>query len=666
MGGNCCAGPRVAPPDSSQIESQTGRFTALSKDITELEQSAAALLKDIKSLAEQLHAQLEEIQELPSQTDLGNDAEKERERRAAVRRLEQAWEQIVDATKGNIVEYLGKTETIGSKAERLKTKVSKKQASKRRAESYKDQLVALSRSLDTSLRNVLAAQTLLSALPGPNQSFDTASAKTTLADFLGKDERGSLRLSLGNRRTATSLQDSAEVYFEEVHFGGTAEVDLGGTQEGKFRGQQQIVEMLDEIGHLSTSESMPAAYSLWSQQAEYQELTQSSLLRRLYSQYQPRSPRLFSRKEVTATFLTLASCKLASAQVPLDLFVLDFFLSPHPSSGLDSLLSFLEGLKASVAEHRAEAEIQAQVLGLFTNKPLPRTVANTVIQLIALAEKMMELETNHLEMALRRAQPVPISAQTAWMPLDCVFSLAYRVFTPDFVEEGSKLVESIKPGQVSSAEYARFCILFYLHSTHQDGNSFFQSLSKGERRATYPAFLSGLKDTLVSPQGARELFELMEDSEQEGISRPTFLNAFNLNRYHSTKELLAYRVPRQMLFDRLIKACMDSRRRTIGILGELYMREKSGKDGISADQMVALLDQTGSTISPEETVKRYLQAQPKAYLTLRDLVRIAETYGGLSPSLPFVALDGQVVASLEPSSPTPAVQSLLLRLKEGY
>lgn len=663
MGGNCCAGPRVAPPDSTHAESHSGRFAALSKDITQLEQSAAALLSDIKSLAAKLHVQLEEIRGISAETEIGNDGEKEKERREVARKFEERWEEVVGET---IVGFLGKTELLDTSAQVLRTKVSKKQASKQGSDAYKEHLAILSRSLETSQRNVLTAQMLLNVLAGPRDSLDPA----TVSKLLGKEEgRGSMRLSVGNRNTATSLQDSGEVYIEEIHFGGYGEVNLGSMQgEDRCRENEQIVEMLDDFGHISTMDTMQDAEGRWNQQAEYQELLQSSLLARVYSQCQQKNPCLLSRKEVTATFHKLAKAILTSDRSSevlsrhIDLFILDFFLS-NSSSGLDSLLSFLEGLKASAAEHRAESDIQAQVLGLFTHRPLPRAIAGTVLHLIALADQLMELEANHLEMALRRAKPVPVAAQTGWMPLDSAFALAYRVFAPDFVEEGSEFVENIQPGRVSKAEYARFCILFYLHSTHQDGNSFFQSLCKGDRKATYTSFIAGLQDTLVSSQGARELFELLEGTEQEGVSRPVFLNAFNLNRYHSMKELLVFRVSRQMLFDRFIKACMDARRRTIGLLGERYISVKGKEEGLTAEEMTALLAQIGSTLDPEETVKRYLQEYPKTYMKLSDLVRIAEAYGGLSQSIPSIGLDSKAAADFDQYFPTPAVKSLLVRLQ---
>jgi hypothetical protein len=672
MGGNCCAGPRVAPPDSTQAETHSGRFAALSKDITQLELSAAALLSDIKSLAAKLHVQLEEIRGISAEAEIGNEREKEKEkeRRELARKLEERWEGVVGETKGAIVGFLGKTELLDTSAQVLRTKVSKKQASKQGSEAYKEHLAILSRSLETSQRNVLTAQMLLNALSGPRDSLDPATVSTTLSKLLGKEEeRGSMRLSVGNRNTATSLQDSGEVYIEEIRFGGYGEVNLGSMQgEDRYRDKEQIVEMLDDFGHISTMDTMQDAEGRWNQQAEYQELLQSSLLARVYSQCQQKNPRLLSRKEVTATFHKLAKAILTSDRSSealsryIDLFVLDFFLS-NSSSGLDSLLSFLEGLKASVAEHRAESDIQAQVLGLFTHRPLPRAIAGTVLHLIALADQLMELEANHLEMALRRAKPVPVSAQAGWMPLDSAFALAYRVFAPDFVEEGSEFVENIQPGQVSKAEYARFCILFYLHSTHQDGNSFFQSLCKGDRKATYPSFIAGLQDTLVSSQGARELFELLEGTEQEGVSRPVFLNAFNLNRYHSMKELLVFRVSRQMLFDKLIQACMDARRRTIVLLGERYIRAKGKEEGLTAGEMTALLAEIGSTLDAEETVKRYLQEYPKTYMKLSDLVRIAEAYGGLSQSIPSIGLDSKAAADFGQYIPTPAVKSLLVKLQ---
>ena len=668
MGGNCCAGPRVAPPDSTQAESHSGRFAALSKDITQLEQSAAALVSDIKSLAAKLQVQLEEIRGISAGTEIGSEGEKER--RETARKLEEKWEGVVGGTKGTIVSFLGKTELLDTSAQVLRTKVSKKQASKQGSEAYKEHLAIMSRSLETSQRNVLTAQMLLNALSGPRDSIDPATASASLSDLLGKEEeRGSMRVSVGNRNTATSLQDSGEVYIEEVHFRGGREVNLSSMHgEDRYRDKEQVVEMLDDYGHIPTMDTMQDAEGRWNQQVEYQELLQSSLLARVYSQCHQKSPRLLSRKEVTVTFHKLAKAMLTSdwsseaISRHIDLFVLDFFLS-NSSSGLDSLLSFLEGLKASITEHRAESDVQAQVLGLFTHRPLPRAVAGTVLQLIALTDNLMELEANHLEMALRRAKPVPLAAQAGWMPLDSAFALAYRVFAPDFVEEGSEFVESIQPGQVSKAEYARFCILYYLHSSHQDGNSFFQSLCKGDRKATYTSFIAGLQDTLVSSQGARELFELLEGSEQDGIPRPVFLNAFNLNRYHSTKELLVFRVSRQMLIDKFIKACMDARRRTVGLLGEQYIRVKGKEEGLTAGEMTALLAQIGSTLSPEETVKRYLQEYPKTYMKLSDLVRIAETYGGLAQSIPFVGLDSKAAADFEQYCPAPAVKSLLARLQ---
>lgn len=659
MGGNCCAGPRVAPPDSTQAESHTGRFAALSKDITQLEQSATVLLSDIKSLAAKLHVQLEDIRSIPIEKE---EAEKGRRER---------WEEVVGETKGTVVGFVGKTELLDTSAQALRTKVSKKQASKQGSAAYKEHLAILSRSLETSQRNVLTAQMLLKALSGPKDSIDPDRVSSTLSKLLEKDgERGSLRVSVGNRNTATSLQDSGEVYIEEILYTGSMEVNLGSMQgEDRYRDKEQIVEFIDDFGHIPTMDTMQDAESRWNQQAEYQEQLQTSLIQRVYSQYQQKNPCVLSRKEVTATFHKLAKAFLASDRSngavsrDLDLFVLDFFLSSSPS-GLDSLLSFLEGLKASITEYRAESDIQAQVLGLFTHRPLPRTIASLVLLLIAHTDQLMELEHNHFEMALRMAKPVPLSAQTGWIPLSSAFALAYRVFAPDFVEEGSEFVESIQPVQVSKAEYARFCILFYLHSTHQDGNSFFQSLSKGERKATYTSFIAGLQDTLVSSQGARELFDLLEGNEEEGIPRPVFLNAFNLNRYHSMKELLVFRVSRQMLIDKLIKACMDARRRTIGLLGEQYMRVKGQEEGLNVGEMTLLLTQIGSNLSPEETVKRYLQENPKTYMKLSDLVRIAERFGGLSQSIPLVRLDRKAVTDFELYIPSPAGKSLLASLSK--
>lgn len=668
--GNCCAGPRTPPPASSdpnKQESQVNHFAELSSNITLLETTVTQLLLQVSSLADKLRSHLEEIKAVYEDLDTLPPS-KNAQKTEKNKEMEKNWKEFVEKTKQEIAGYTQKSVVFDNNLTEFETKIRKKQKSGHLPDTLSKEIPALERKISSSKRNMAVLKSFLSDFEGLNADIDTVNIRKTLGNLGKKEmERGSFRLSVastGSRLTATSMTDVTDLYLD-------LRPSVTGLEAGSYsnpQGKEYVVEFLDENEQVMSTDVLSSERFLWNQQEEYEELVRNNVLRRVYVRYCGGKVEKMTRKEVSTVFSQLLTAKLEHDKAgkgpnsPMDEFVLEYFVKGSGKTGVEKLVSFLEGVKANAEERRAEAEVQTMLLGVFTRKPLPAAVATPIAHVMVLAEQVLLLEASHLEMALRQSKPVPMTASAGWMPLEHALALAYRLFSPHFIEEGCDFVESIRPSQVSPSEYARFCILFHLQFTRKDGNSLFQRISNGRRQASYSSFLLGLQDTLVSPQGLRELYEVMEEDGQEGLSRTLFLNAFNLNRYYNAKESVVFRVSRQMLFDRIVKSAMDARSRSIGALGEIYGRSGGKQAGIEAEEMVKLLANVGALLSPEDTVRRYVQERRNTLLKLKDLVKIAEKYGVLAKTVPHLSVDGEVKSSLEEVEQSEEVATVLSSL----
>ena len=311
-------------------------------------------------------------------------------------------------------------------------------------------------------------------------------------------------------------------------------------EEELYFGTEETVEMQSEVPLIRVRDSLGVDY------ANILALIHAQHWKDHLTPFEPAAVlRIFSK--------VLAQCD--PQQLSLADTVRQIFKRRFKDESEQAIAQFLEGLRLWVSPKQPYSGWVADVMRIFTARPLSLPVLRQVVLLNQALEPVTIHTWNDVESRHRDL------ATGGLIPLTTVCRILSPLFL-HFPQYSPKLWDSLKPPHVTDPDYLHFLVVFHMQLSEIDAVTLFKRMTPTSRLSS-DALRSGLASILhltLSDASFDQLLELMQNPESKIIRRLDLLKFVRLEMYIAHKDSVAFRIPRFQVLSVFTEACRMRRR----------------------------------------------------------------------------------------------------------